>query len=241
SGLQIIEAYLFPEYDSANKEALAAEVARLEENAGYLQTYFTDHSLADWRVLDAAKLQVFRLIALGITGYDNPLSLRSMEESAASLRSLRNVLILYPGDTDNELIGDIEAAIDYLESNVDFDSFDRASFITAYANNISAGIARLETGYSEGKKHYNRLLNQGALTLFDSNAFNVNAFAPGSAYHLTAAKAKLGEALFYDRHLSGDGSRSCASCHNPSFGFTDGMATNTHIYNKGKHLHRNTP
>src|SRR5690606_7852362 len=122
----------------------------------------------------------------------------------------------------------IEAAIDYLEDNPDFDAFDRATFITAYANKISAEIARLEEHFSEGKLHYNRLLNQEAQTLFDPDAFNINAFAPGNSYHLTEAKAQLGEALFYDQHLSGDGSRSCATCHNAKFGFTDGMTTNTH-------------
>lgn len=238
-GLQVIEAYLFPKYDQANQEAFIEEVALLEENTGYLQSYFADHTLADWRILDAAKLQLFRVIATGITGYDNPLTLRSMRESATSLKSLREVLFPYTG-TDSKLIKIIEGAIRYLEDNPDFDSFNRAIFITAYANRISTGIAQLEKDFSEGKMHYNRLLNQEAQTLFDPNTFNVNAFAPSGIYHLTEAKVQLGEALFYDQHLSGDGSRSCATCHNAKFGFTDGMATNTHIHDKHNHLPRNT-
>lgn len=34
--------------------------------------------------------------------------------------------------------------------------------------------------------------------------------------------AALGEKLFFDRRLSGDGTRSCASCHQPHRAFTDG-------------------
>lgn len=36
------------------------------------------------------------------------------------------------------------------------------------------------------------------------------------------AKAQLGKKLFFDNRLSWNRSRSCASCHDPSFAFTDG-------------------
>ena len=241
TGLQVIETYLFPKYDKANREELIEEVAILEKSADYLQSYFTDNTLSDWRILDAAKLEIFRIITLGITGYDNPLTLHSMHESAMSLKSLREVLISYTNRKDTELIKTVETAINYLEDNTDFDSFNRAEFITEYANKISTGIAKLENDFSDGKKNYNRLLNQNAQTLFDPAAFNVNAFAPSSKYHLTDAKVQLGEALFFDQHLSGDGSRSCSTCHNADLGFTDGMVTNTNIYDRDKHLPRNTP
>ncbi len=241
TGLQVIEAYLFPQYDEADKEVLREEIARLKENAGYLQSYFSDHQLSDWRILEAAKLQVFRIITMGITGFDNPLTLHSMEESAMSLRSLRAILSLYISSGDSRVVETITDAIAYLENAPDFDTFDRAAFITTYANTISAGIAALEKNFSDEKKHYNRLLNQEVQTLFDSTAFNVNAFTPGSKYHLTGAKIKLGEVLFYDQHLSGNGSRSCATCHQASLSFTDGLVTNTHIYHKEQHLPRNTP
>lgn len=39
---------------------------------------------------------------------------------------------------------------------------------------------------------------------------------------ITKAKVQLGGALFFDRRLSGDQARSCASCHMPALGFSDG-------------------
>lgn len=39
----------------------------------------------------------------------------------------------------------------------------------------------------------------------------------------TKAKADLGRLLFWDPILSGDGSRSCASCHNPGLSWGDGL------------------
>jgi cytochrome c peroxidase len=38
-----------------------------------------------------------------------------------------------------------------------------------------------------------------------------------------ASKAALGRRLFFDKRLSADGTISCASCHQPERGFTDGL------------------
>ncbi|MEM7081250.1 MAG: cytochrome c peroxidase [Pseudomonadota bacterium] len=48
---------------------------------------------------------------------------------------------------------------------------------------------------------------------------------------------RLGEALFFDTRLSGDGTQSCASCHQPQKYFTDGLPTGQGI----RTLSRNTP
>lgn len=39
----------------------------------------------------------------------------------------------------------------------------------------------------------------------------------------TPAKVELGKKLFFDRRLSGDGTMSCATCHDPNKGFSDGL------------------
>jgi cytochrome c peroxidase len=41
----------------------------------------------------------------------------------------------------------------------------------------------------------------------------------------TQVRVDLGKALFFDPRLSGSGFLSCASCHNPAMGWTDGLAT----------------
>lgn len=41
---------------------------------------------------------------------------------------------------------------------------------------------------------------------------------------LTPVRVELGRKLFFDPRLSGTGSKSCATCHNPSFGWQDGLA-----------------
>lgn len=55
----------------------------------------------------------------------------------------------------------------------------------------------------------------------------------------TPPRVALGKALFFDPRLSGSGAISCASCHNPSFGWQDGQAKG--VGDKGGRLGRRTP
>ena len=41
----------------------------------------------------------------------------------------------------------------------------------------------------------------------------------------TPARVELGKKLFFDPRLSGDGNMSCATCHSPLFGWSDGLPT----------------
>jgi cytochrome c peroxidase len=55
----------------------------------------------------------------------------------------------------------------------------------------------------------------------------------------TEKKRALGEALFHDKRLSVDNSRSCASCHDRAKGFADGKAHGEGV--PGRPLKRHTP
>ncbi len=56
---------------------------------------------------------------------------------------------------------------------------------------------------------------------------------------LTAAKVALGRQLYFDTRLSADNSVSCATCHDPKFGFADGNPVSTGI--KGQKGSRSAP
>lgn len=60
-----------------------------------------------------------------------------------------------------------------------------------------------------------------------------------AASRAVSVKASLGERLFNDKHLSADGTISCASCHVPDKAFTDGLPVAKGIY--GQLGTRNTP
>lgn len=53
------------------------------------------------------------------------------------------------------------------------------------------------------------------------------------------ARRTLGKILFFDPRLSGDGNMSCATCHNPALGWSDGLPTARGV--KSKVLGRASP
>ncbi len=55
----------------------------------------------------------------------------------------------------------------------------------------------------------------------------------------TPARVELGKVLFFDPRLSGNGATSCASCHNPGLGWSDGLKTAVGMH--GVVLGRATP
>src|SRR5262245_34040959 len=50
---------------------------------------------------------------------------------------------------------------------------------------------------------------------------------------LTPAKVNLGKLLYFDPILSGENTISCAHCHHPDFGFSDGRKTSMGLHGKG--------
>ena len=69
------------------------------------------------------------------------------------------------------------------------------------------------------------------------SALTVSVIPPASP--LTPATIALGEKLFFDSRLSGDGTVACATCHDPERAFTDGRPTSVGIH--GRISQRNAP
>ena len=68
-------------------------------------------------------------------------------------------------------------------------------------------------------------------------ALTASVIPPASP--LTPAAVALGEKLFFDSRLSGDGTIACATCHDPARAFTDGSPTSVGI--QGRVGQRNAP
>jgi cytochrome c peroxidase len=241
SGLQVIEGFLYPAYDSSRKRELIVQLFLLQSDCENYRSFFNLNNVHDPQVFDGVKLEIFRIMTLGISGFDNPMTLKSMQESSASLESLEKVMDFYLEESGNDnLKQDFEKAIGYLNRHIDFNSFNRMEFIKDYCNSITSEITELQESLKLNGFKYNRLLNQDAKTLFDSNAFNVNAYAPDHSSFISIEKIALGKLLFSDPVLSGSGTRSCQTCHQPEKAFTDGVTKNT-IIGKTELLARNTP
>ena len=242
SGFQVIEELIYPQYSPNNSATLKREIAVLKGLIAQVKEHLSVITISPDYVIDASKMEVYRILTLGITGFDSPIANQSIPETKASLSSLK--IILEKLNTNNSktkvlLFDLIDQANTFCDANTNFNSFDRATFIKEYLNPISEKLVQFQQDNSIKNVAKTNAINPDAKSLFEKNTFNVNAFIPSKEYAYSKAKADLGAKLFYDSSLSKDGRRNCATCHNPELAFTDGEKTNRSL--TGISLPRNTP
>jgi cytochrome c peroxidase len=68
--------------------------------------------------------------------------------------------------------------------------------------------------------------------------FNVTPVDPGNVLPMSDPKVVLGQMLFFEKALSGNGDISCATCHHPSLGTSDGLALPIGVGGNGLGPHR---
>jgi cytochrome c peroxidase len=245
-GLQVIEEFLFPAFDPAGRADLVREVGKLQSHLGRIRTIWVANDFTDAHAFDAMRLQVFRILSLGLSGFDTPLSGQAVAEAAGSLAALERAAACYPPQSDPareryaSLQDAFRAARQYLAAHPGFGSFDRMAFITRYANPVSARLLAYQQALGYEPFRERRALRGDAATLFDKDAFDPDFFAPDPASYATPEKVALGARLFYDPLLSSDNSRSCATCHQPEKGFTDGLPRSA-SFTRGQFIQRNAP
>lgn len=243
-GLQMIETFLFPHYLPVKKDSLLLFIDKLYNNVQGFSRNAGNFTLNNY-AWDAATEEIVRILCLGITGFDSPLAQNSIKESDAALVGVEAIVLAYRNQIQKEfptlydrLVSHLREARLYLRKNPGFDGFDRMYFIATYLNPISQQLGSL-------KKHFQFPANPTRFSVIkrEADLFNIENLQP--RYFLgddliSDSKIELGRKLFYDQALSANGQRSCASCHQPEKGFTDGMPTATPISGHGR-LSRNTP
>ena len=234
-GFQVIERIIYHEvdYKLLQKECTSLiEIFRSINEQPELS-----YKLRDELVFDAMRSAVIRLVALGITGFDSPVALNSLNESRAVLAGMMEILKLY---NDQETIAAINNADKHIVSNSGFNSFDRLTFIREFADPVYASLVRKITLSGMLLPVERRPLNQMSASLFSDSLFDIGFFSPNERYRMNAERITLGKYLFYDSIFSLSVDRTCASCHNPSKSFTDGLKVPAGI-SAARILKRNTP
>ena len=243
-GFQVIEEFIFPTYNSKSKAELLKEMGILSANLKRLDKVSQTNEFTDSHVFDAMRLEVFRIITLGITGFDSPIAQKSIPEVASALESIEKYYKIYEGNSADEsfqkVLKTIKEGKEYLKTNTNFNAFDRAFFIRKIANPLSIGLYKTQVSLKIPFLKETRGLKTTAQTLFDKNAFDAEAFSAFPDYETTPEKIELGKLLFNDPVLSRDNSRSCASCHHSEKAFTDGLEKSISLDGKSL-VKRNTP
>ncbi|KAF2509203.1 cytochrome-c peroxidase [Flavobacterium zhairuonense] len=243
-GFQVIEELVFPKYSKANKQELIQELGVLEANLTRLEKVSSSNELTDAHVFDAMRLEVYRIITLGITGFDSPVVLNSLPEALVSLETIEKYYRVYLQNqsvsNSKQVLQTFEKGKKYLKANTNFNAFDRAYFIKEILNPLSKGLFKTQSELGISLMKEQRGLKVTAQTLFDKDAFDPEAFSGFPDYKTTPEKIALGKKLFNDPILSGNNTRSCASCHHTEKAFTDGLERAVSLDGKSM-IQRNTP
>lgn len=246
NGFQVIEELIFPAYSKNNKTELLREIAVLNANIMQVKQHLGVITIGENHIIDALRLQVYRIITLGITGFDSPIAFQSIPEIIPSLSAVEEITLKTCQDKSENSIAlkqklrklTLDSQV-YCKENTNFNTFDRALFIRNFLNPISKIIFQLQKQNKIPNVNRTNAINPNSMSLFEKNTFDVNAFIPSDEYFYSKEKVALGAQLFYDVNLSKDQRRSCATCHNPEKAFTDGQKTNLSL--EGGVLTRNTP
>ena len=234
-GFQVIEAAIFPRPTGRSPDLVRRQVQEMRRVVRFARRDSTDRAWS-WGVpFFAARMELARVVTLGLAGFDATVSGDGIAESADALRGVREGLGVYRDAMRTRdpagwgaLQGALDAAVGALDTASAFESFDRFAFIVRFANPVASALGRLQRSLALGEPPPPpdpmdpNPWSAGATNIYGAGAINPRWFAPDYAPPPTPELVALGRRLFFEPALSAGGRRSCATCHQPALGFTDG-------------------
>jgi cytochrome c peroxidase len=244
SGFQVIEELIYS--DTIDLKELKKQVLILKSDLNFIKQNFKDLPVQDHHFYELMQHQIIRIAALGITGFDSPVSFNSIEEANSSLEGIEEFYNMYceiNNQTINEnLIELFDKGKQYIEKNNDFNTFNRLEFIKNHLMPMSVAFEKeFKKVIDKTPNFYDNKVFGGHLAdLMQGKKLNPDAFSPFAETKSTPEKTALGKLLFNDVKLSRSNKMSCATCHNAEYAFTDGKKTSlSNIHNNS--IKRNSP
>lgn len=225
AGLQYLETLVFDSTPEKHKRIFKEQTTLLRLASEDVNSLLYNFSPTDAQLLESIRIALVRVMSLGITGFDAPFLKSGILESAVVIQSMQKSL--QPYIAENKSAGDsvdffLKKTYTYLQNNPDFDEFNRLEFLTTCALPLQKHLGKLIRGIGSETNEY-RTLNYGSDHIFSHNAFQTSSFT-GSNRAVSNKEIALGKKLFSETALSGNGTKSCVSCHNPDHYFSDGLA-----------------
>jgi cytochrome c peroxidase len=242
-GLQALEEMVYSEpTKSGRRDYLRQELDNMLYQVRYLEGQSPALNPTDSEVLDALRLNLYRLASKGISGFDTPTVGTALPEAAHTLQATGQVLACYdaPGPLFAQLGRCVAAVQAPGPTTAGFEAFDRMAFFTRNFNPFLEQLKAWQVQRGIALVSGRRAIRPSAATFFTADAFDPAFFAPADAAAPTPAVLALGAALFAEPALSGRAGRSCQSCHLPEKAYTDGLKVNRSLLD-GRNLARNTP
>ena len=225
-GFQRIEELAYNSSQKLDTSVLHFEYNLLINQLINIKNYYQSIEISEEQLLEMCQIELFRIVAMDLNGYDATISKTNVEESIWCLEGIEFVIQTFSKNKlqHKNLLNSLQTSKAYLASHQNYDTFNRLYFITQYINVLNKLLVEYHYACKLPWVNNKQALNLKQAFLFEKKSFNLNYFS--MYYNDTinlVLQAELGRLLFFDPILSGNNQRSCASCHNPSKGFTDGL------------------
>nr|WP_294862596.1 cytochrome c peroxidase [uncultured Fluviicola sp.] len=248
-GFQRVEEILFSG-EEINSLVLENELLDLIEVFQELKNVYLSISLDDHLYLEMLQLQLVRIAAMNLNGYDATFTKTNIREVDENLESMLEIIKLFclKFGTKGELKKrfrkfheDVQNAQKFLRKNQDFDTFNRLDFIVFHVEKINSDLVFLHRLLGLPWSDHKQALRLNSDRLFSKESLNPQFFSIDYSDRSNLEKqATLGKLLFYDPILSANNERACSSCHQPDKAFTDGLRT-SRAFNHDGFVERNAP
>lgn len=198
------------------------------------------------------RLYLLNLAAIYTTGFECPDTKQIIPELRQMMSDVNEIYneynISFPSTSlPSDYLSLYQNAIDFVrKESVDYTTFDHFTFIKDYVNPLFRLNQELIRKYHvSSKSMLDYSLNKTANSIFDKTLYNgqnsKGIFLRVKDSSVLAEIDHLGKLLFFDPILSGNNSRSCASCHKPNEYYTDNINRTSLQFNHTGSLPRNTP
>lgn len=231
TGFQVVEEALFPQVSIEDSALVRHQVQLMQSLVIRARAFSRAGALTEMNLFDAVRLEIARVSVLALANADTPVAERGLREGSEALRGMRTLIEPLAAGArsqapaawaawDSTLLVATSAV-----ATADGATLDRLALTRITLVPLAHRWAALRVALGVALPPDGRPWRAGIASIFDSAAFDPWQFAPAYTRGTdTASAAALGATLFADTRLSGDGTRSCASCHDPALAFSDGRA-----------------
>ena len=243
SGFQIIDETIIEQ----NLTDFRKLSSKLNLKVTEFQQYLSAVKLTERMVFESMRLELVRVAALGITGFDTPSEVNALKEAETAMLTLKKTIAIYNRYLSVDQVEKVTSIFlkseAYFNEN-NFAEFNRFGFIKDVINELYKTLLHYQKSLQIETRDLTTDLafstNYSAENIFDTDFLNFKYYSKYSSAGVEEERIELGKTLFFDPILSGNNERACASCHHPDLAFTDGQKTSI-AFNKTNQLQRNSP
>lgn len=241
-GLQVLDELIFSEEAEDNRDKIT-EISQFLYN-----NYNIFYQSSIWNGLSSSKnktleirMNLVRVYALGLSGFDTPGSQNALEEAASSFKGMQKYMQddTYFRNYDISIADELfKKGISYLTQPTSFENFDRIYFYKNFLQPLYEEIGKWDGNSAELDQITG--WNASSKGLFEDDFLNPYFYTLLKKSEDSELLRALGKDIFFDKTISGASKMSCATCHLPEKAFTDGTPKSESNV-EGETVLRNSP